>query len=113
RPAGRRRRILLLHRYSWKRHCEPPGGEAIIDLHEGTKKKGSHEIRPTSSCLSSPSWLRVRICRGVALAVESQLWQRHALLAHIFAGAVGVAHLARLVALQEQELARALVRIDL
>src|SRR5919106_46229 len=42
-----------------------------------------------------------------------ELRQRHALLAHIFAGAVGVAHLARLVALEEQELARAFVGIDL
>src|SRR4051812_38811856 len=41
-----------------------------------------------------------------------KLRQRHALLSHIFAGAVGVGHFARLVALQEQELARALVRID-
>src|SRR3954468_23641394 len=42
-----------------------------------------------------------------------QLGQRDALLAHIFAGAIGVADLARLVALQEQELAGAFVGIDL
>src|SRR6476661_6051773 len=42
-----------------------------------------------------------------------ELRKRHALLPHIFAGTVGVADLARLVALQEQELARALVGVDL
>src|SRR3546814_1637523 len=40
---------------------------------------------------------------------HSKLGQRHALLPHIFARAVGVARLARLIALQEQELARTLI----
>src|SRR3546814_14791739 len=44
---------------------------------------------------------------------HSKLGQRHALLPHIFARAVGVARLARLIALQEQELARTLIGIDL
>ena len=39
--------------------------------------------------------------------------QRDAALAHVFAGLVGIAGLARLVALQEQELADPLVRVDL
>src|SRR3954453_18264461 len=42
-----------------------------------------------------------------------ELGKGDALLPHIFAGAVGVAHFARLVPLQEQELARALVGVDL
>src|SRR4051812_23144041 len=42
-----------------------------------------------------------------------ELRQGYALLPHIFAGAVGVADFARLVALEEQELARAFVGVHL
>src|SRR4051812_35640990 len=44
---------------------------------------------------------------------DLKLGKGHALLAHIFAGTVGVADFARLVALEEQELARAFVGVDL
>src|SRR2546423_1712059 len=44
---------------------------------------------------------------------ELQLRQGDALLPHIFTGAVSVAHFAGLVPLQEQELARTLVGVDL
>src|SRR3546814_5105911 len=50
--------------------------------------------------------------RGVELR-RSKLGQRDALLPHIFPRAVGVARLARLVTLEEQELARAFIGIDL
>src|SRR3546814_2903085 len=43
---------------------------------------------------------------------RSKLGQRDALLPHIFPRAVGVARLARLVTLEEQELARAFIGID-
>src|SRR3546814_13888505 len=43
---------------------------------------------------------------------RSKFWQRDALLPHIFARAVGIARLARLVALEEQELACAFIGIE-
>jgi Tat protein secretion system quality control protein TatD with DNase activity len=43
----------------------------------------------------------------------SELRQRDAPLAHIFAGAIGIARLAGLVAFEEQKLAGALVGVDL
>src|SRR5690606_29946296 len=42
-----------------------------------------------------------------------QLGEGHPALAHIFAGAVGIAGLAGLVALEEEELAGALIGVDL
>src|SRR3954447_12715773 len=80
------------------------------------------------TCISHPSPCRDKrpVCEGLTGALnegkrrlrslgndELELWKGDALLTHVFAGAVGVRHLAGLVALQEQELARALVRIDL
>ncbi len=44
---------------------------------------------------------------------RSEPRQSHAALAHIFARPIGIAGLARLIALEEQELARTFVRIDL
>ena len=51
--------------------------------------------------------------RSIALASRSHARQRDAALAHVFAGLVGVAGLAGLVALQEQELADAFAGVDL
>src|SRR3546814_8053143 len=44
---------------------------------------------------------------------SSDLGQGDAALAHIFAGAVGIGRLAGFIALQEQELARAFIGVDL
>lgn len=46
------------------------------------------------------------------LARLSESRQCDALLSHIFARPIGITDLARLIAFQEQELARALIRVD-
>src|SRR6218665_2157105 len=55
---------------------------------------------------------RIAMARATA-SIALQLRQGHPALAHIFAGAVGIAGLAGLVALEEEELAGALIGIDL
>src|SRR5205814_2377786 len=65
-----------------------------------------------SSCRASSRFMDSRF-RGNDEKSKSELWKRHALLPHIFAGAVGVADFARFVSLEEQELTRAFVGIDL
>src|ERR1043166_7974665 len=76
-------------------------------------------MRPTNAAMAVMARLHVpsrltttgRGRRGSALGLQPR--QGDPALAHVLAGAVGIADLARLVALEEQELAGALVGVDL
>src|SRR5690606_7587730 len=94
-------------------------GSAIFCSPE-TMNMAASRTRPTIAAINDMA-LSPASARPAAPAINarrrdpcrSELGEGHAALAHVLAGAVGIADFARLVALKKQELAGAFVRIDL
>src|SRR5690554_4522295 len=94
--------------------------ELTIFCSPATMNSRASNRRPITAAITDMASLSPASARPAAPAINarradpcrSELRESHSALAHVLAGAVGIADLAWLVALQEQELAGAFVGID-